>query len=93
MIIIIPYQFQYHTGSIKRDEQDLELVVHWACFNTTLVQLKEIYEDTSDGVHSVFQYHTGSIKSLLKRILLYKESCFNTTLVQLKALFLSCSQL
>ena len=55
--------FQFHTGSIKREEGSDRREV-CSGFNSILVRLKVCLSRTREIDVSWFQFHTGSIKSV-----------------------------
>ena len=55
--------FQFHIGSIKSRSQRILSKPAVNCFNSTLVQLKEFFDNGVTIINSWFQFHIGSIKS------------------------------
>ena len=55
--------FQFHNGSIKRDDE-VNIVIYQPSFNSTMVRLKGISTAFIEKDSYQFQFHNGSIKSL-----------------------------
>ena len=55
-------QFRFHTGSIKRNEDESGDGL-FLCFDSILVRLKDVYGADEFYIVMEFRFHTGSIKS------------------------------
>ena len=76
--------FQFHNGSIK-SQYRCRYTVPLPSFNSTMVRLKDGYDDDEVYIFYEFQFHNGSIKRPIVKASDLPLDSFNSTMVRLKA--------